>query len=90
MKMLNIYWILTTSLLVWFLFIHSPPYLSKRVREIESYNVPFILHLFGAYVISLACISNSLFTPSTMGGKSKPYHILVGRIGMVGGIIAFI
>jgi hypothetical protein len=89
-KTLNVYWVSVTAVMVWFLFVHSPPYLWKRAHKDGSLDIPFALHLMGAYSISLACIVNALFTPSTLNGAAKPYHVWIGRFGMIAGIIAFL
>ena len=82
-KNFNIYWFVSTLLAVWFLFVHSPSILYTR----KVWNDPlFLLHLFGSYTIYLACVHNSLITPSL----SKCTHIWLGRIGMIMGIVSFI
>ena len=85
-KNLTIYWIISTSLAIWFLFIHSPPLLVKRK---VIHDVPFAVHLTGAYTIYIACIANTLFTPSTLLGKAKPFHVWIGRLGLLFGYISF-
>ena len=35
--------------------------------------------------ISLACIHNSLLTPSLFDGQARPFHVYVGRVGMLAG-----
>ena len=77
-KTFNIYWIFGTTLMVWFLFIHSPPYLYQRFYNNNntdtSFDIPFALHLQGAYTISIVCIINSLITPTAFGGNARYYH----------------
>lgn len=86
LKTFNIYWVLSTLLLVWFLLIHSPIYLYKRMKvSDDTYDIPFIIHLLGSYTICFSCICNSLCTPSI----NRTYHIWIGRIGMIGGIVGF-
>uniref|UniRef100_A0A6U2SA18 Uncharacterized protein n=1 Tax=Leptocylindrus danicus TaxID=163516 RepID=A0A6U2SA18_9STRA len=72
MKHLNVYWVLATSLGLWFLFLHSPPILSERKvlywnnenHTLETNDAPFLLHLIGSYLIYLICMLNTLYTPS--------------------------
>jgi hypothetical protein len=84
---LSIHWIIASSIAVWFLFIHSPPFLIKR--NVLS-DFPFATHMFGAYTIYLSCMFNTLFTPSSLRGKARPFHIWIGRIGMISGIVSFV
>lgn len=83
-KNISIYWIICTALAIWFLFAHSPPALRNRLVD-----APFAIHLAGAYAIYLACIHNTLITPSCFNGNARKYHIWVGRIGMIAGLISF-
>ena len=83
---LNISWVLATSICIWFLFIHAPPYLLAK-----DYIQPLLyVHLFGAYSVYLACVHNTLLTPSTFGGAARPFHIWIGRAGLVLGVFGFI
>lgn len=78
---------MATGVAIWFLFIHAPPILIQR----QVYNdAAFSLHLTGAYVIYLTCIINTLFTPSTFDGKVRTYHIVLGRFGLILGVIGFL
>jgi hypothetical protein len=84
---LNPYWAGLTLLSVWFLFIYSPPILiQNRVLQ----DAPFALHLMGAYTIYMACILNTMMTPSSCNGKAKSWHVVIGRVGMMAGILSFI
>ena len=47
-------------------------------------------HLIGAYSIYLVCVHNTLLTPSTFKGAARLFHIWIGRIGLVLGVIGFI
>eukprot|EP00438_Fugacium_kawagutii_P028672 Skav214050 [mRNA] locus=scaffold2017:366117:367035:- [translate_table: standard] len=79
-KNLTIYWFGATGLLLWFFFIHAPPVLIKDhvlQRPILS------LHLCGALGISAACIHNSLLTPSLFEGQARPFHVYIGRFGLI-------
>ena len=83
---LNIYWVLGTCLCVWFLWIHSP-----AVLLAEDFIPPLLyIHLFGVYTIYMACVHNTLLTPSTFGGAARPFHIWVGRFGLILGVIGFV
>jgi hypothetical protein len=82
-KNLNIYWLAATGVAVWFLFVHAPPILAKRPLLSDPL---FYIHLLGAYGVYLACIHNSLVTPSI----HKLAHVAVGRSGMVLGAISFV
>ena len=83
---LNIYWILGTCLCVWFLWIYSPSLLFAM-----DYIPPLLyVHLFGVYSIYMACVHNTLLTPSTLGGAARPFHIWVGRYGLILGVFGFV
>jgi len=89
-----VYWVLSTSLAVWFLFIHSLPVLRDRFDghaiSIFYKDPAFGIHLVGAYTIYLACIHNTLLTPSCLNGDARVYHVLIGRIGMIAGLVGFV
>lgn len=85
-KYLTLHWAAFATLMIWFLFVHSPPIL---VASKVLYDPPFALHLGGAYTVYLVCAWNTVFTPSTLDGDAKVYHIWIGRIGMVAGLISF-
>ncbi len=93
-KNLSVYWVISTGLAVWFLFIHSPPMLRERFDGYALsifYRDPFFaLHLTGAYIIYIACIHNTLLTPSCLNGDARTYHVYVGRIGMIAGVVGFV
>merc|ERR1712038_2176772 len=78
-----------TALAVWFLFIYSPPKLKESHGKVFFEDHPFALHLVGAYIIYLACIHNTIMTPSCLDGKARPYHVYVGRIGLIAGFVGF-
>jgi hypothetical protein len=81
-KNVNLYWIGASGLAIWFLFIHSPPILRARHALMDP---AFVWHLLGAYSIYLACIHNTLVTPSV----ARSQHVWVGRIGMILGVVGF-
>ena len=83
----SIYWLFAVTLAIWFLFIHSPPIILERHGFSDF---PFAAHLFGAYSIYIACIINTLITPSKFGGKAYRWHVWIGRVGMVSGLISFV
>jgi hypothetical protein len=86
LKNVSIYWIFASSIAIWFLFIHSPAFIMRR----KVYNDwPLATHMIGAYTIYLACVVNTLFTPSTLGGKARPWHVWIGRIAMISGLVSF-
>ena len=85
-KNLTIYWALASSIAIWFLFIHSPKFI---VRRKVYADFPLATHLTAAYSIYLSCIINTLFTPSTLNGKARPWHVWIGRVGMVSGLVSF-
>ena len=84
-KNFNIYWLTTTMLAVWFLFVHSPPLLKSRNVSLST-DAPFVYHLIGSYSIYITCIINTLITPSI----AKFAHVYIGRIGMILGVLGFI
>ena len=79
----NIPWVIATSLCVWFLFIHAPIAISSA-----DFFKPrlFWIHMVGVSSIYLVCAHNTLLTPSTLGGRSKPFHVWAGRIGLLLGV----
>lgn len=83
---LSIYWVFATSIACWFLFLHSPPFIIRR-KVFQDF--PLAAHMVGAYTIYLTCIFNTMFTPSSLHGKARPFHVWIGRIGMVMGLISF-
>jgi hypothetical protein len=86
-KNLNIFWAGYTALAVWFLFIHAPPIMMARGI---LHDGPFAYHLLGAYTINIACIVNTMLTPSSLNGKARRSHVIVGRIGMIAGVLGFV
>lgn len=92
-KNLSPFWVVLTMLGIWFLFIITPLRLAERGDV--GQNTPLILHLVSIYTLYLVCINNTLMTPSTtfdFGGKqsARPFHIYIGRAGMIGGIASTI
>lgn len=84
-KTINVYWLAVTVLMVWFLFVHAPPYLRAKTNM----DAVFAWHLVGAYTISLVCILNAAITPSFWNGQAKLLHIWAGRLGMIAGATSF-
>lgn len=82
-KNLNVYWLFASGLCVWFLFIHTPIWLSSRMGKLLDF--PFVFHLIGVVCIYTACVINSLITPSW----NKSIHVWVGRVGLVCGYVGF-
>ncbi|CAK8988899.1 unnamed protein product [Durusdinium trenchii] len=85
-KNFNIYWFGATLLLFWFFFIHAPPVL---IQDHAKDRPLLCLHLCCAFSISVACIHNSLLTPSLFDGQAQPFHVWVGRVGLIAGIVSF-
>ena len=83
---LDLHWVLGTCLCIWFLWIYAPVILAAK-----DY-IPSLLyiHLFGVYSIYMACVHNTLLTPSTFGGAARPFHIAIGRLGFILGIVGFV
>ena len=84
---LNIYWVLATGLCVWFLFIHAPQFLKAKPGGL---SILLIFHLIGAYYVYLACVHNTLVTPSAFCGKARPWHVWVGRVAMVSALFGLV
>ena len=85
-KTANVYWWAASGLAVWFLLIHTPPLLIQR--HVWKFQDPLlILHLMGAGGVYLACIHNALLNPSTFAGRSKSWHVNVGRLGLLLGTV---
>lgn len=83
-KNIRVYWIGATVLACWFLFVHAPPFL---VRRQVWKDFPLLTHLVCAYSIYLACILNTVFTPTVVPAA---VHTWIGRAGMVAGIVSFV
>jgi hypothetical protein len=81
---LNLFWAAGTGLAVYFLFVHAPQYL----RTIDISPTLWI-HIFGVYPIYLACIHNTLITPTTFSW-SRGFHVWIGRVGLMLGVMGFI
>lgn len=77
-------WIVATAVCVWFLFRYAPRFLSAKKNGISTL---LSLHLVGVYSVYLACVHNTVLTPSTLGGYAKPLHVWVGRFGLLFGIV---
>mmetsp|Transcript_54116 Transcript_54116/g.114971 ORF Transcript_54116/g.114971 Transcript_54116/m.114971 type:complete len:231 (+) Transcript_54116:52-744(+) len=78
----NPYWAIATCLCIWFLCIHAPVVLSAK----DHIRPLLYLHLVGAYSVYAACVHNTLVTPT----KSRPFHVWIGRFGLVLGVVGFI
>lgn len=83
-KNLNLFWAAGTGLAVYFLFVHAPQYLATI-----DISPTLWIHIFGVYPIYLACIHNTLITPTTFSW-ARGFHVWVGRIGLVLGVMGFI
>ena len=59
---LNWYWIGGTGLAFWFFVVHTPPFLRQHAGLSRSGR--FIGHLIGVVGVYVACIHNTLITPS--------------------------
>jgi hypothetical protein len=92
-KNLNLPWVVTTSLAIWFLFVHTPPFWIQR--KIIPSDPLLAAHIVAAGTIYMACAHNCLFTPSSTlirWGEhkfAKVAHELVGRTGLIAGIGSF-
>ena len=86
LKNVTFYWVFASSIAFWFILIHAPAFIIQR----KVYNDwPLATHVIGASTIYLACVVNTLFTPSTLGGKARPWHVWIGRIAMIAGLVSF-
>lgn len=78
-------WVAATALCIWFLWIHAPTFLSTK-----DYIQPLLyFHLIGVYSIYLICVHNTMLTPSALNGAAKPFHIWLGRVGLILGVFGF-
>lgn len=82
---LNIYWMSISGLCIWFLFIHTPPFIVKR--RLWATDAALSTHLAGAYTIYLTCMFNTFVTPSQL--TTPTLHKWMGRVGMVAGYVSF-
>ena len=83
---MTISWVISTGFCFWFLWIHAPVVLSAK-----DYIEPLLyFHLVGAYSIYMACAHNTLLTPSSLGGAARPFHVWIGRIGLLLGVMGFL
>jgi hypothetical protein len=88
-KNVNLPWIAATSLAVWFLFIHTPPFwISRKLFERDGV---LAVHIIAAGTIYFSCAHNCIFTPSFtfLTIPFKNMHIWVGRIGLLAGVVSF-
>lgn len=81
-KNFNFYWLAATTLALWFLFYHTPPFLVSNRRWADFL---LLVHIGSAGTVYLACAHNALVTPSV----NRLLHIWVGRTGLVFGILGF-
>ena len=88
-KNINVPWVIATSIAIWFLFIHTPPFWLHR--KLLRRDVLLAVHIIAAGSLYLSCVHNCLFTPSftLLGKPSKFMHIWVGRTGLIAGIFSF-
>ena len=57
----------------------------------KDYIRPLLyFHLIGAYSIYLVCVHNTMLTPSALNGAARPFHIWMGRVGLILGVVGFI
>lgn len=76
-----VYWIGAVSLLAWFFFVHSPPIVLK------SFHRPlFNTHIVGVGWLCLACIHNTLITPSIR----RDQHAVIGTSGLYFGAAGYV
>ena len=80
-------WAAATSLCIYFLFIYAPKHLVSRKTDIPPL---LIIHLIGAYSIYLACVHNILITPRCFNGRARPFHVWIGRFGLIVGVMGFV
>ena len=85
----NLFWTAGTGLAIYFLFVHAPQYLSS-FGGVSNISPTLWIHLVGVYPIYLACIHNTLITPTTFKKWAKPLHIWIGRIGLTMGVVGFV
>ena len=84
----NLYWILSTTLAVWFLFLHAPKFWQTR-RLMSNRDLLLAIHILTAGGVYLSCAHNCFMTPSRFGAISLFCHRWVGRMGLVAGTISF-
>jgi hypothetical protein len=87
---LNLPWVAATSLAVWFLFIHTPPFWAHR--KLLARDSLLAIHIVAAGTIYMACAHNCLFTPSSstvFGVRAKFRHEWIGRLGLMAGVVSF-
>ena len=80
-------WAAATSLCIYFLFIYAPKHLVSRKTDIPPL---LLIHLIGAYSIYLACVHNILITPRCFNGRARPFHVWIGRFGLILGVMGFV
>ena len=57
----------------------------------KDYIQPLLyFHLIGAYSIYLVCVHNTMLTPSALNGAAKPFHIWMGSVGLILGVVGFV
>jgi len=81
-------WAAATSLCIYFLFIYAPKHLA--LEKTDTIPPLLIIHLIGAYSIYLACVHNILITPRCFNGRARPFHVWIGRFGLILGVVGFV
>ncbi|CAB9501238.1 expressed unknown protein [Seminavis robusta] len=87
-KNVNLFWIATSCLAVWFLFWHTPIFWKQR-QVIQIRDALLAVHIVGAGTIYMACVHNCLVTPS-LSSTAKFSHTWIGRLGLVSGVVSFV
>ena len=82
-KNVNVFWVTATVLAIWFLFGHTPTWIQSRLPMLCDWV--FVAHLVGVIGVYLACVVNTLVTPSW----NRELHVWVGRVGLVLGYLSF-
>lgn len=77
----NAWWILGTTLGLWFLFVYTP-------LHPPVFDSLFVLHLVPAGAVYLICMWNTFHTPSH-GPRYRVAHVWLGRTAIVLGVLGY-
>ena len=83
---LSIYWLIGTTVGLWFIFIYTPQHINSK--GLQAYGTNFWIHIAFACFTYIACMWNVFHTPSH-GPWYTRAHILIGRAAVIASILGF-
>lgn len=68
-----------------------PPCTYPPITKAGQYSSTSISSLDRSiHSVYLVCVHNTLLTPSTFKGAARPFHIWIGRVGLLLGVLGFV